>query len=247
MELITLDAPDGPAEAYVSRPEGGSGPGVLLCIDAIGLRPRIAEMAARIAGWGYVVLAPNTLYRSGTAAETSPDGDLREPGARDAFFAHAMPRLAELTATRAEDDLRVWTQELASLEGVTGDSFGAVGYCMGAAIAMRAAIADPRYAAVGGFHGARLATDDPTSPHLGLRAARAAFCFGHADEDPSMPPESISRLGRALAEAGLTGVNEVYPGAQHGFTMADTSVYDEEATERSFADLEALFARTLRG
>ena len=61
--------PDGTAEAYLT----GTGPGVLFFIDAIGLRPQIAQMADRIAAWGYTVLAPNTLYRSGTAAETSPD------------------------------------------------------------------------------------------------------------------------------------------------------------------------------
>jgi carboxymethylenebutenolidase len=60
-----------------------------------------------------------------------------------------------------------------------------------------------------------------------------------------MPPEAVAALGRALDEAGLTARNEVYPGAGHGYTMADTAVYDEAATERHFHELEALFARTL--
>ena len=37
-------------------------------------------MADRIAGWGYTVLAPNVFHRVGTAEETSPTGDLRQPG-----------------------------------------------------------------------------------------------------------------------------------------------------------------------
>jgi carboxymethylenebutenolidase len=37
----------------------------------------------------------------------------------------------------------------------------------------------------------------------------------------------------------------VYAGASHGYTMADSAPYDEAATERHFAELEALFARTL--
>ena len=102
MDLVTIDAPDGPAEAYVARREGGSGPGVLFFIDAIGLRPRIADMADRIASWGYVVLAPNVLYRSGTAAETSPTADLRQPGAREAFFAQTGGRIEAITAPLAK-------------------------------------------------------------------------------------------------------------------------------------------------
>ena len=76
------------------RTSPAPGPGVLLFIDAIGLRPQIEQMADRIASWGYTVLAPNTLYRSGTAAETSPAGDLRAPGAREEFFEQVGPRLA---------------------------------------------------------------------------------------------------------------------------------------------------------
>ena len=60
---------------------------MLFYIDAIGLRPQIEEMADRIASWGYVVLAPNVFYRDGSAEELAPKQDLREPGAREEFFA----------------------------------------------------------------------------------------------------------------------------------------------------------------
>lgn len=245
MDLVTIDAADGTAEAYVARPPSGRGPGVLLLMDAIGLRPQIAAMADRIASWGYVVLAPNTLYRSGTAAETSPTTDLREPGAREAFFAHASPRVGVLDAARSEADVAAYTRALAALDGVDGDRFGVVGYCMGARLAVRAACADERYAACGGFHGGGLATEEPDSPHQGLARARAEFVFGHADHDRSMPPDAVERLGVALAAAGLTATNEVYPDAPHGYTMADTSMYQEAGAERMFRELEALLGRTL--
>ena len=47
--FIEIPAADGTAEAIVARPDGGTHPGVLLWMDAIGLRPRIEEMADRIA------------------------------------------------------------------------------------------------------------------------------------------------------------------------------------------------------
>ncbi|RLV49921.1 dienelactone hydrolase family protein [Nocardioides mangrovicus] len=245
MELTEIPAADGSAEAYLARPEGGSGPGVLFLIDAIGLRPRIAQMCDRIASWGYVVLAPNVFYREGTAAETSPDADLREPGERERFFEVAGPRIGRLTADLAERDLTAYLAELRGTEGVTEGPLGATGYCMGARLAVRAATGDEGVAAVGGFHGAGLVTDDPDSPHLGLGRTRAEFCFGHADQDHANPAEAIAALGEALAEHGLSASNEVYPDAPHGYTMADTSAYQEAGTERHFAELEALFARTL--
>src|SRR6476469_9464064 len=70
---LQVTTADGTAEAYLTGEPGK--PGVLFYIDAIGLRPQIEEMADRIASWGYTVLAPNVLYRSGTAAETSPAPD----------------------------------------------------------------------------------------------------------------------------------------------------------------------------
>lgn len=238
---IEIQTPDGAAEAYLTGEPGR--PGVLFYIDAIGLRPRTREMADRIASWGYVVLAPNVFHRDGRAADLAPSEDLREPGARERFFQGAMRRVRGLTPDLSNPDARLWVDAL--LEHASGP-VGVTGYCMGARLAVRTAgLLAEQVAAVGGFHGGGLATDDPQSPHRTLGDARAEFVFGHADHDRSMGPEAIAELGRALDAAGLTAKNEVYAGAAHGYTMADTSAYDEAATERHFTELEALLGRTL--
>jgi carboxymethylenebutenolidase len=238
---LELQTPDGTAEAYLT----GSGPGVLLYIDAIGLRPQIEQMADRIAGWGYTVLAPNIFYRSGTAEETSPPGPLTEPGTREAFFEKVPARQAPLTPDRIESDARAYLETLR--ENAEGSAVGVVGYCMGARLAVRTANLDEEVVACAGFHGGGLATEDPDSPHVGLPSARAEFVFGHADNDRSMQPEAVERLGGALDAAGLTAKNEVYEGAPHGYSMNDTSMYQEAGAERSFRELQALFDRTLQG
>jgi carboxymethylenebutenolidase len=236
---LDLQMPDGVAEAHLI----GSGPGVLFYIDAIGLRPQTKGMADRIAEWGYTVLAPNVLYRSGTAAETSPDGDLIAPGAREVFFKTTGPRLAALTPDRILADARVYLEALRERAGST--AVGVVGYCMGARLALRTACFDPDVVACAGFHGGGLATEDPDSPHAGLANARAEFVFGHADHDRGMPSAAVERLGRALEAAGLTAKNEIYPDAPHGYSMNDTSMYQEAGAERSFRELQALLERTL--
>ena len=247
-ELIDIAVPGGTAEAWLSRPDDdGEHPGVLLFMDAFGIRPQIEQMADRIAGWGHVVLAPNVFHRFGSVDELAPTTDLRDDEASADYLAQAFARVRRLTADSVEPDLSSWVDDLLAMPGVTSP-IGVTGYCMGARLALRTSWLRPDVvAACGGFHGGRLATDDEDSPHLGLSRARAAYVFGHADHDRSMPPEAIDRLDRALDEAGLEHVSEVYVGAPHGFTMADTSKYDEPAAERHYQALEDLFRRSLGG
>ena len=246
MPFETIAMTDGTADAYLTGATGTPRPGVLLFMDAIGLRPRIQEMADTIAQWGYTVLAPNVFYRDGAAADLAPDGPLDTAEKREAFFAGAMPRVRALTADLAGDDIPRYVEHLLSRPDVTAP-IGVIGFCMGAALAVRASYLCPdQVAACAGFHGGRLAgADDPDSPHLRLGEASAQFVFGHADQDPSMDQAQVERLGAALNAAGLTAKNEVYAEAAHGYTMSDTAVYNPAATDRAFAEARDLFAQTL--
>lgn len=244
--FVDVSVPDGTAEAYVARPDDGARPGVLFFMDAFGIRPQIQTMADRIASWGYVVLAPNVFHRQGSVEELMPRTDLRSPDAREAFIDKAFARVRGLTPDLATCDVPAYVDALLAQPGVEDAPIGVTGYCMGARLAVRSACLRPDVvAACGGFHGGGLATDDPESPHAGLPNARAAFYFGHADKDRSMGPEAIERLDRALDDAGLDHETEVYAGAPHGYTMADTSSYDEAAAERHFDALESLLRRSL--
>ncbi|UMG93392.1 dienelactone hydrolase family protein [Nocardioides sp. TF02-7] len=197
VETIEVAAPDGTAEAYLA----GSGPGVLLHMDAIGLRPRIAAMVEEIASWGYTVLAPNVFYRDGTATELAPTADLRVAENQAAFLRGAMARVARLTPDRAERDAAAWVAALT--EHATEGPIGTTGYCMGARLALRTAgwHAD-RVAAVAGFHGGRLVTEEPDSPHLAIATSRASYVLLHADRDRSLTRRHVAVLEAALAEAG---------------------------------------------
>ncbi|MGN8131941.1 dienelactone hydrolase family protein [Paenarthrobacter sp. 22069] len=248
--LIEIQAPAGPAEALVARPPTGEGPfpGVILYMDAFGLRPRLQDMAQRIADWGYVVLAPNVFYREGTVAELAPSMDMTTQEGREAAGKAAFPRVGRLTPDKALPDIDAWVSALAMLDGIAPGPIGTTGYCMGARLAVRTATSHPDLvAACGGFHGGGLATEDPDSPHLGLGKARARFVFGHADHDRSMAPDAVARLGEALKDAGLEASNGIYEGAPHGYTMADTSAFNPEATERHFRELRSLLDRSLKG
>jgi carboxymethylenebutenolidase len=240
---LEIHTADGVADAYLTRPdEGERHPGVLFMMDAFGLRPRIGEMADRIAERGYAVLAPNVFYRAGRAP-VLPFPDMSQENARAEFFKDVRPLMNELTPERVAADGAAYLDELAR---VADEPFGVTGYCMGARLAWRIAAAHPdRVAALAGFHGGGLATDDPQSPHRSAGALHAEVYLGHADQDPSNTAEQIATLDAALDDAGVKHRSEVYPGAGHGYTMADTPVYDAEASERHFAALFDLLDRTL--
>jgi carboxymethylenebutenolidase len=242
-EVVELQMPDGVADAYRTRPDDGDDhPGVLFLIDAYGLRPRIEEMADRIAARGYAVLAPNLFYRAGRAP-VLPFPDMSDEGARTEFFKNVKPLMDELTPARLAFDGAAYLDALAH---VADEPFAITGYCMGARTGLRIAAAHPdRVAALACFHGGRFVTDAADSPHRAASTLRAEVYLGHADQDASNPAEDIATLDAALDAAGVTHTTDVYAGAAHGYTMADTPAYDEQATERHYAALFALLDRAL--
>jgi carboxymethylenebutenolidase len=240
---VDIETPDGVADAYLTRPNDDErNAGVLLIMDAYGVRPRIEEMADRIAERGYAVLAPNVFYRAGKAP-VLPFPDMTEENARAGFFQNVRPLMSALTPERIAADGAAYLDELAK---VADEPVAITGYCMGARLGLRIAAAHPdRVAALAGFHGGGLATDDPDSPHRSAGALLAEVYFGHAAQDPSNSAEQIATLDAALEDSGVTHRSEVYASAAHGYTMSDTPAYDEQAAERHFAALFDLLDRRL--
>ncbi|MGC4768541.1 dienelactone hydrolase family protein [Micromonospora sp. DT44] len=248
MQTTTVDIPtsDGTADASLTRPDGdGPFPAVLLFMDAFGPRPRLVEMAERIAERGYLVLTPHLFYRAGRA----PLFDLSRLGEADqrgALFEKIVPLIGALTPDAISRDTDAYLDFLAARDDVRPGPAVITGYCMGGTNALRAIEAYPdRIAAVASFHAGRVVTDAPDSPHLGVGSITGELYFGHADADQSMTPEQIATLEQALDAAGVRYRSEVYEGAHHGFTMADTPMYHEQGTERHWAALFDLLDRTL--
>ncbi|MFF7975957.1 dienelactone hydrolase family protein [Streptomyces sp. NPDC007905] len=242
----TVDVPaaDGIADAYLARPADGSPrPGVLFYQDAYGVRPHLRSMADRLAGAGYTVLVPNVFYRLGrTPVLGLPE--FIDPGADPTLWERLGPIVASLTPDLIERDAEAYLRWLADSPLTPGGPVAITGYCMGAVLAVRTAAAHPdRVAAAAGFHGGRLATDDPRSPHRAVGSITAELYFGHAGDDPSLPEDQVRRFEAALTAAGVRHRCEVYEDAQHGYTQADTPAYDREADERHWAALLDLLKR----
>lgn len=244
VSAVDVPAPDGVADAYLAQPEGGGRyPAVLFLIDAFGLRPAIEQMAERISSRGYTVLAPNVFYRSGRSPVVSLP-DLTDPEARSGLIEKLRPLMAELTPERVRADGAAYLEFLA--EHAAPGPAAVTGYCMGARLGLVIAAAQPqRVAALAGFHGGRLVSDEADSPHRLVDRLEAEVYLGFADQDPSMSAEHIEELETALTAAGVRFRSEIYEGAVHGYTMADTAAYNADAAERHYDNLFALLERVL--
>jgi carboxymethylenebutenolidase len=242
-EEIEIRTHDGTADAVLYRHEDGHRPGVIHLTDIIGVRASHRQMAKRLAEEGYTVLMPNVFYRTGRPPLI--DFDLRADKERTkGRFAELME---PLTPEAMERDAGGYVDFLAWHSSTTDGPMGAVGYCFSGAMALRTAAARPdKIAVAASFHGGRLYTETPASPHLVLPRVKARLYFGHAVEDRSMPAEAIEKLDRALEKWGGKYDSEVYEGAYHGWTVPDTPVYNQPQAERACSKLTELLAGALK-
>jgi carboxymethylenebutenolidase len=242
-EQVTIQATDGPCQAWVLTPDGpGPWPGVIMFMDAFGIRPGMIGMAQTIADQGYVVLLPDLFYRFGPYGPLDPKEVLKGD-----FRATVGPLMGSTDNHKAATDAGAFIAYLDSRTDVAGEKIGTVGFCMGGGMAVTTAAFHPdRIAAAVSFHGGNLASDAPVSPHLQAPKIAAELYIAVADKDSSAPPEMTERFEKALDDAGVTYETEFHEGKLHGWMKPDMPVYDAEAAERGWNALSALYARTLR-
>jgi carboxymethylenebutenolidase len=243
MTEIEIATANGTCPSYVYRPAGGGPwPAVLVFMDGIGIRPAMLEVGERLATYGYFVLLPDLFYRSGRYEPMDPHKVFSDPEQRkvlmEKFFAHVTP-------ANIMSDTRAFLDYLAAQPDVKPGPIGTTGYCMGGIMSLTAAGTYPdRIAACASYHGGRLATAAPDSPHLLAPKIRARVYIAGAMEDGSFPDDMKARLEEALTRAGVDHRIETYP-AKHGWVFRDTPVYDPVACERHWQTLVALLEAKL--
>jgi carboxymethylenebutenolidase len=241
---VNVPMASGVSDSALFYPEGkGSWPGVLVWTDILGLRPVFREMGQRLAAQGYVVLVPNPFYRNAKAPVVDGSFDFNKPEDR----AKVMPMAAALTADANISDAKSYIAFLdAQPQTDKKKRMGVQGYCMGGPLTFRtAATAPERVGAVATFHGGGLVTDKPDSPHLLIPKMRAEVVCAVADNDDKRDPAAKDTLKAAFAAAHLKATVEVYEGCNHGWTVRGSQVYNEAGAERAWAELTALYKRSL--
>jgi len=124
--MIEFPSGGGSTPGYLSLPEGGSGPGVVVIQEWWGLVDHIRDVADRFAGAGFVTLAPD-LYHGQTTR--SPD--------------QAQKLLMALNIAAAGQEIHSAARYLLSLPSLRPPRVGVVGFCMGGQLALYAATEFP--------------------------------------------------------------------------------------------------------
>jgi carboxymethylenebutenolidase len=197
-ETISFPSNGSEASGYLVRPEGGSGPGVLVIQEWWGLDSGIKEMASRLAQAGFVALAPD-LYHGELAAHDEMD--------------KAGQLMQSMPPDRAARDMSGAIDYLASLDGVTGKGIGVVGFCMGGMLAFLIAAARPdKVIAAVPFYGFPQGDMEPDWSNL------KAKIRGHmAENDDFFGPEAARALEAKLKAMGKDVEFTVHPGTGHAF------------------------------
>jgi carboxymethylenebutenolidase len=222
LQNVTFDSNGDEAYGYLALPASGGGPAVIVIQEWWGLTTHIARMADRLAGEGYVALAPD-LYGGAT---THDEGE-------------ALQLLLELPVDRAATDLRGAVDYLLSRDEVVGETVGVVGFCMGGAFALQLAVKEgDKVAAAVAFYPIGYLPDDYT----GLQAP---VLIHIPDADQINPPTLAEELNEKIS-AGTRRKPEIdhYP-AGHAFLNEEDllGTYDAEqariAWDRTVAFLRA--------
>lgn len=240
---VIVPTPDGEADCYFVHPSSGKHPGVIIWPDILGLRPAFRSMGKRLAQSGYSVLVVNPYYRNAKAPVVPEGASFQDESIRNTVLPYARALSAATTTT----DARAFVSFLDAQPAVdTNKKIGTTGYCMGGPFTMRTAAAIPgRIGAGASFHGGRLVTDKPDSPHLLVAQMKAQFLFAIAENDDERDPEAKNILRKTYDEAGLPAEIEVYEGAMHGWCPPDSRVYNEAQAERAWSRLLVLFETAL--
>jgi carboxymethylenebutenolidase len=203
------------ASGYLSTPEGGSGPGVIVVQEWWGLDSGIKEIADRLAAAGFVALAPD-LYHGELAGHTEMD--------------KAGALMQALPPERAARDMSSAVDFLADHDATTGDGIGVMGFCMGGLLTfVLAALRPDRVKAAVPFYGFPQGDEQPDY------SAITAAIQGHmAEHDDFFPPDAAKALEAKLQELGKDATLTVHEGTGHAFMAPhnalgtqDQEKYDE--------------------
>ena len=219
-ENTTIQATDGGAmPCYLSTPDSGTGPGVVIIPSIMGVAADIEDYANRMAAAGFTVCATDPFWRDEDPG--SLDG---AENARDRAFA----RMGRVDQDVNMGDLESLIADLKSRPTCNG-KVAVMGFCFGGS-----------YAYLGA---ARLGTAAGIAFHSGgisqfLDEGKDITCplsWHWGDNDHAAPPEEREKVGAAFDQRPNAEM-VVYPGGVHGFmhyTNPDAS--NEEICNASWA------------
>jgi len=236
---VQVPTPGGPMRTFVAAPRAaGKWPGVVCYSDIFQLTAPMLRTCARLAGYGFVVAAPEIYHRVEPSGTVLPFDDTgRTRGLDDA----ARTPVADFDA-----DGRAALDALAADPRVDSGRLLAAGFCLGGHLAFRAALQpDVRATACfypTGVHDGALGRDPDAGTLARAGEIRGDLLLVFGDDDPHVPADARATIAAALTRAGTRHTTRLYPAA-HAFMRDEGPRWDPEATDQAWQEMITLFRR----
>jgi len=221
-EEIVIARPGGSLPIFVVRPDDNkSHSGLILIHEIFGVNEHIKDVARRFAREGYVVYAPDLFaYANNLPSERNDIAAMRDVW-------------AGIADEQLIGDLQAVLSSMRKSKSIERHAIGALGFCMGGAIAYLFACRTPLLSWVVDFYG-RIYYQDitefkPRHPISFTGGLHCPFLGLYAGVDDLILEEQIKHLQKKLVDLGKKYQIKVYPGAKHAFFNDQREFYHHEA------------------
>ena len=227
---------------YLAHPSDGPQPGVVMIHDVWGLSDHTRDLARRLAGEGYSVLALD-LYRR------EQEVKIEDPGAW----------MRALSDPQVLSDVQAAQEYLSEHPSVATQRIGVTGFCMGGSYAILAAAGCTGLSASVAFYGllshehgllhGESGPDPALKPRQPLDAVADLRCplqAVYGDQDEFVPMSDVEDLRKRLEKVPQHGEVKLYPGCGHAF-LNDTreGAYRPREAEDAWVEMLGFFREHL--
>src|SRR5262245_56731625 len=240
-EYVDIAAEGGAMRMFVAAPKQvGRYPGILFYSDIFQLTGTMIRSTMRLAGYGFVVAAPEIYHRiepAGTAIPFDDEGRTR-----------GLAGAAQTAVAEFDSDCRSVLDYLGAHPKVDKGKLGAGGFCIGGHLSFRAALQPDVRATVcfygTGIHDGKLGKDQDAKSLERASEIRSEVLLVFGTLDPHVPEDGRAKIQSSMKKAGTRFSISLYE-AEHAFMRDEGPRYDPEATDQAWDEMIRFFRRTL--
>ena len=227
---IALTAADGGSfTAYLSKPDPGDAPGIVVLQEIFGVNHILRDIADILALQGYFAIVPDLFWR-------------QEPGIQitdrtEAEWARAFELFQGFDVDLGIEDAKVALDYLRTAEGCSGQ-VGCVGYCLGGKLAYLMATRSDVDASVG-YYGVGIEGQTDEAENISR-----PLMLHIAEEDGFVPKDAQAAIADALGDNAMVTLHS-YAGCDHAFARIGGEHYDQTAADLANQRSFDLFAEHL--
>ncbi len=227
---IGLTAADGGSfMAYLSKPDPGTGPGIVVLQEIFGVNHVMRDIADILALQGYFAIVPDLFWR-------------QEPGIQitdrtEAEWTRAFELFQGFDVDLGIADAKVALDHLRTVDGCSGQ-VGCVGYCLGGKLAYLMATRSDVDASVG-YYGVGIEGETDEADYISK-----PLMLHIAEQDGFVPKDAQDAIKDALGDNTLVTLHS-YAGCDHAFARIGGEHYDRAAADQANQRSADFFAEHL--